>query len=498
MATTLDTLVVELVLNSSAFAAQSKGVEKALNGIKTAAQATGLVVAAMFVKSGIAQFVSQAQELGNLSRSVRENAEDLQAWGEAVKREGGTVEGFNSTVKKLSDDLMSIPLTGGNSPLLGGLTRLGVQFRNLDGSMRKPLDLLKDLSSRFQGMSNAQSLALGKKLGLDEATIRLLQKGRKGLDELLVKYKELGVMSNEDIKTGERLKKMFQDYHQVLTALGMRFIRFFLPAAEKVSQWLMTAARWVQQHGRAVEAGIIAISTAIAAYLIPSLYKLVANPVLLGLTALAGAIFLIIEDFMAWKEGADSALGPVYEWLSKISDWISQNIGWLELLGRTLVALALVDMGRFIYGLHSVTAAFVAQHAIASRLLATLTAIVLAWKAGKKAGEWFFNWTHNQDYEGKGAYELMRQGKGKSTMTPEQLARARAMLAEMNGNAQAIQSQQVNNNRSIDNSRSFNQQAHIDKVIVNNPSGSFTETMNGVASSSPVASSIQSDTFTGG
>ena len=118
MATTLDTLFVELFMNSSAFAAQSKGVEKALNGIKTAAQATGLVVAAMFVKSGISQFVSQAQELGNLSRSVRENAEDLQAWGEAVKREGGTVEGFNSTVKKLSDDLMSIPLTGGNRFLL--------------------------------------------------------------------------------------------------------------------------------------------------------------------------------------------------------------------------------------------------------------------------------------------------------------------------------------------------------------------------------------------
>lgn len=320
MATTLDTLVVELVLNSSAFAAQSKGVEKALNGIKTAAQATGLVVAAMFVKSGIAQFVSQAQELSNLSRSVRENAEDLQAWGEGVKREGGTVEGFNSTVKKLSDDLMSIPLTGGNSPLLGGLTRLGVQFRNLDGSMRKPLDLLKDLSTRFQGMSNAQSLALGKKLGLDEATIRLLQKGRKGLDELLVKYKELGVMSNEDIKTGERLKKMFQDYQQVITALGMRFIRFFLPAAEKVSQWLMSGARWVQQHSRAVEAGIIAIGLAIANTLVPNLLKLAFNPLILGLTVLSAALFLLVEDFLAWKEGGESAFAAVWDWFSKIEE----------------------------------------------------------------------------------------------------------------------------------------------------------------------------------
>lgn len=417
MAQTIDTLVVELFLNSSTFAAQSKGVEKALNGIKTAAQATGLAVAAMFVKSGISQFVSQAQDLGNLSRAVRENAEDLQVWGEAVKREGGTAEGFNSTVKKLSDDLMSIPLTGGNSPLLGGLVRLGVQFRNLDGSMRKPLSVLKDLSARFQGMSAAQSLAIGKKLGFDEATIRLLQKGRKGLDELLVKYKQLGVMSNEDIKTGERLKKMFQDYSQVITALGLRFIRFFLSAAEKVSQWLTTAAKWVQQHGRAVEAGIIAIGTAISAYLVPSLLKLVANPVLLGLTALAAAVFLLVEDFMAWKEGADSALGPVYEWLVKIGNWISQNIGWLNLLETTLVSLAVMDMGRFIAGLHSVTAAFAAQHVVASKLLATITAIVAAYKAGEWIGEKIARWFQD-DYEGKGAFELMKQGKLKATVKP--------------------------------------------------------------------------------
>lgn len=99
MATTLDTLVVELFMNSSAFAAQSKGVEKALNGIKTAAQATGLVVAAMFVKSGISQFVSQAQELGNLSRSVRENAEDLQAWAKLSNAKAVRLRGLTQQLR---------------------------------------------------------------------------------------------------------------------------------------------------------------------------------------------------------------------------------------------------------------------------------------------------------------------------------------------------------------------------------------------------------------
>lgn len=482
MATTLDTLVVELVLNSAAFAAQSKGVEKALNGIKTAAQATGLVVAAMFVKSGITQFVSQAQELGNLSRSVRENAEDLQAWGEAVKREGGTVEGFNSTVKKLSDDLMSIPLTGGNSPLLGGLTRLGVQFRNLDGSMRKPLAVLKDLSARFQGMSAAQSLAIGKKLGLDEATIRLLQKGRKGLDELLVKYKELGVMSNQDIKTGERLKKMFQDYQQVITALGLRFIRFFLPAAEKVSQWLTTAAKWIQQHGRIVEAAILGISLAISGYLAPALLKLAFNPVVLGLTAIAAVIALVIEDILAFREGAESVTGDVINYFKNLWNGIVFVKDAIVALWEQFTKIPVVSQ--------ALDAILLPLKAIKTVVEWLIDGIKQLWDlldvdigdSLKSATDWLLDKINPFSFIGKGADFLAEIGSKVSTV---------------NDNAQAIQSQQVNNNRSIDNSRSFNQQAHIDKVIVNNPSGSFTETMNGVSSSSPVASSIQSDTFTG-
>lgn len=476
MATTLDTLVVELVLNSSAFAAQSKGVEKALNGIKTAAQATGLVVAAMFVKSGISQFVAQAQELGNLSRAVRENAEDLQAWGEAVKREGGTAEGFNSTVKKLSDDLMSIPLTGGNSPLLGGLTRLGVQFRNLDGSIRKPLAVLKDLSSRFQGMSAAQSLAMGKKLGLDEATIRLLQKGRKGLDELLVKYKELGVMSNQDIKTGERLKKMFQDYQQVITALGLRFIRFFLPAAEKVSQWLTTAAKWVQQHGRAVEAAILAISLAITGHLAPALLKLAFNPVILGLAAISAALFLLVEDIMAFREGADSVTGDVVEYFNNV---------WT----------AIKDIGAAIADLWDL---FIAIPGVSE----ALDVILLPFKAIKDVIEWIIDgikfigeWLDNSDAGkktkevGENILEVLSPFSGiKSGL--DALAE---YGANINENAQAAQAFKSGNNQSINNSRTVNQSSHIDKVIVNNPSGTFNETMSEAVSSTSISLGLQAD-----
>lgn len=480
MATTLDTLVVELVLNSSAFAAQSKGVEKALNGIKTAAQATGLVVAAMFVKSGISQFVSQAQELGNLSRSVRENAEDLQAWGEAVKREGGTAEGFNTTVKKLSDDLMSIPLTGGNSPLLGGLVRLGVQFRNLDGSMRKPLAVLKDLSARFQGMSPAQSLAIGKKLGLDEATIRLLQKGRKGLDELLVKYKELGVMSNQDIKTGERLKKMFQDYQQVITALGLRFIRFFLPAAEKVSQWLTTAAKWVQQHGRVVESAILAISLAITGYLAPALLKLALNPVVLGLMAIAAVITLVIEDIMAFREGADSVTGDVVEYfnnlltgIQSVSSAVSDFIDWL------------LEIPGVAGALNAILYPFEVIQETLGYLLKGLEAV---WNWLGKIGAW-----DGAKQVGKNLLEYINPFSGLMNLADAFAEHG----ANINENAQGVQAVKSGNNQSINNSRTVNQSSHIDKVIVNNPSGTFNDTINEAVSSAPVNDSLQADGYMG-
>lgn len=473
---TVDTLLVQIALNSSAFLAASKSVQNALGGIKMAAQAAGFAAAAMFVKSSIVQLTEQATAVGNLSRAVRENAEDLQAWGEAVKREGGTAEGFNSTVKKLSDDLMSIPLSGGNSPLLGGLARLGVQFRNLDGSIRKPLDVMKDLADKFKGLNSAQALAMGQKMGLDEATIRLLQKGKANVNELVESYKKLGVLSQKDVESGERMRKMFQDYNQVMTALSMRIARAFMPMAEKLLAWLNKGAQMVSEHSRAVEAGIAAIALVITAKLAPALLKLALNPVMLGIAAVAAALFLLIEDFMAWRDGADSVIGDVVKYFENLWNGVKRVINTL---------LDLWD-------------AFSSIPAVA----ALLDSIVAPFKEIGEAIGWvvdqakaLFGWL-----EESGVWDKIKDiggtvwGAAKKVANPlsgvMDMANA---LADYGSSANGVIGADASGGGSVDNSKNLNQNAHIDKVIINNPQGDFTKTINGEVAAAPVMQANQSD-----
>lgn len=538
----IDTLTVEMLLKNEKFMSAINTVSSAIQGVskkttemgnafeqqtekgvkgflslQNAVKGVAATLAAAFVKTGIVQFTEQAAALDRLSQSVRDNVEDLQAFGEAIKREGGSVEGFNGTVKKLNDEINAIPLTGGRSPLLMGLVRLGVNFRNLDGSMKKPLDTLKDLSARFSKMSLVRSLALGKKLGLDEPTIRLLQKGRKGLDELIAKYKDLGVMSAEDVKNGAKLNKVFQDYRQIITFLGMRMAGYFLPIAEKISNWFIKAAKWVKDNERVFKAAITTIGAVITASLIKPILALVSNPVLMGLAALAAAIMLIVEDFMAWKEGADSLLGPLYEWLSKtlpnafknlkeiikdswqvlkdVNKWIEDHIGWVNLLITALSTLVAVDLARFYSGLSTMTgamikvpaalskmtagfiASFIKLHPIILSLTAALGALVLGYKTAETVTNWFNERKRkkNNEVANKNTARLANLSdeqkdliihKGYSLEEVEKMGSAIQQMASIYDNAPAVASMQTTNRtmNNNDNSKTW----RVERVEVNN------------------------------
>ena len=359
-----------------------------------------------------------------------------------------------------------------------GLVRLGVNFRNLDGSMKKPLDTLKDLSARFSKMSLVRSLALGKKLGLDEPTIRLLQKGRKGLDELIAKYKDLGVMSAEDVKNGAKLNKVFQDYRQIITFLGMRMAGYFLPIAEKISNWFIKAAKWVKDNERVFKAAITTIGAVITASLIKPILALVSNPVLMGIAALSAAIMLIVEDFMAWKEGADSLFGPLYEWLSKkipeawkwVNEVFEEFINWFKTLDEKwpnlFIAferlkkwfLDLTDNGKIFAGVFDVIKIAIDTVIETIKTLFGWFTDLMGWfdKIGEKLGGKIAEWVVGEKIED-------------NNLSPAERMARMAMVQQMASvydNAPAVAAMQTTNRtmNNNDNSKTW----RVERVEVNN------------------------------
>jgi len=90
-----------------------------------------------------------AAELGVTSRALGVNASELDAWGQAVQRTGGTAEGFQHSLKSLSE--------------------------HFGTSAAVTLKALPKLADAFSKLGNYRAQYYGKLLGIDEAAILLLQ-----------------------------------------------------------------------------------------------------------------------------------------------------------------------------------------------------------------------------------------------------------------------------------------------------------------------------------
>ena len=110
-----------------------------------------------------------------------------------------------------------------------------------------------------------------------------------------------------------------------------------LPFLLKLTESFARIAEFLMKSKVAAAALAIVISTA----LIPALFKLLKllalNPYLLGLTALFGALYLIIDDIAAYFQGGRSGIGYLLYFIDELkqSDFFSNTVPkWIELLAE--------------------------------------------------------------------------------------------------------------------------------------------------------------------
>ena len=186
-----------------------KGVEDLTEEIKEADEATdsmadqfvmlgktalGAVAGVFALGSVVSDVLAKAQSLDDLqkfSTLIGENVADVNAWEEAVIRAGGTAESFRGSVESLNEKVVDASVKGFNE-VVPFFNQLGISIVDVNGKARSTLDLLPELADSFQRLSKQESAGLGKKIGLDNSTILLLQSGRREVDALIKKQRELG------------------------------------------------------------------------------------------------------------------------------------------------------------------------------------------------------------------------------------------------------------------------------------------------------------------
>lgn len=302
---------------------QSKELGKSF--LDTVSSAKGALVALVGLGGLSAALIGNAKsvdELGKFSQRLGLNVSEVDAWGQAVVRTGGSVQGFQSTLAGLSTNLAEFARTGtgGLADLFG---QLGIAAFDEQGNVKDALDILPDIADRLDGLSAVQSAEIAEKLGLDQGTILLLQQGRGEVEKIIRAQRELGTVNEKDAKAAADfndqmadVKKIFSNVVTTIATSVLPYFKFFLDGLKSIIDF-------AKENKELVTGFFIGIGVVVAALLLP-FAGLIATAALVtaGVLAIGAAFALIYEDIQAFRNGQDSLIGEMIEKYPVLNDII--------------------------------------------------------------------------------------------------------------------------------------------------------------------------------
>lgn len=291
------------------------------------------------MRGAVLEFAAGAEAAGALAESLRMDVVELQAWQGAASRAGGSAEGLAGSVKSLNATLRDMRRGVGGEA--GSMLRgLGISAREAGGGLKTADKVLLELSGKIAGLSREKAMLLGEKLGLDESTILLLLQGKKGVEDLLARQKELGLYSKKEAEDSKKFNNSLADMKQAFNAVAGVVIGVVLPIFTGINKGLTEAALNVRRHkdlitgffiGLAIVFGALAIATG-AAF---APFLAFAAIVLL----LAAAFAVAYDDVMNFLEGNDSMIGKLSQDYPALGELVMELVELLRFLWEVAKAV---------------------------------------------------------------------------------------------------------------------------------------------------------------
>lgn len=288
---------------------------------KQAVMTLGPFLGLAAIRSAVSNFADTADAAGKLAGQLKIDVEALQAWQGAAVRAGGDADGMTASIEGLNGKLDEMR-RGGGGEAAWTFRNLGVSIRDSEGRIKNADKLLHDLAGKFDGLSRQKALKMGERLGLDVGTITLLQKGKKGVEDLLKQQKELGLLTKQDTEVSRKYKNAMADMGQSFGAMSAVVMRLLLPAFIMVADGMTKGAVTIRKHKDLVIGFFIALSTVLG---VMALKAGIAFAPFLGIAALilgvAAAFAILYDDVQAFLNGHTSAIGKIaekYPWVGKL------------------------------------------------------------------------------------------------------------------------------------------------------------------------------------
>ena len=361
MATVIDTLFMELGIDSSKFSREAKQAVSKLDDMteafekaeaKTGKSGKGLDKHAEKVKQNVKQAKNLTEAMGkvakgaaalfalvtgsnaldklireaaeanvqldNLSRNIGMNRDQLQAWGGMAEMAGGSAEGMKGSLAGLSMGITRLT-TMGDTSMVPFFNAFGVALLNADGKARDLDSIMLDLSDRFAKMDRVQAYNLAKSMGLDDGTINTLMLGRAEMEKMLEMQRNLYRSGEKEIAVSRELTRSRAYLNQQWDALKNMIADALAPHLLRLVKLVSSFADYLMRNQNTMKHVFEGLAFVLGVVLIPvlwsavtALYAFIAPFALAAaaVAALGAAFVLLYDDYKTWAEGGKS----LFDW----------------------------------------------------------------------------------------------------------------------------------------------------------------------------------------
>lgn len=323
--------------------ASMQGLLKTVNAsIKSFAAFTGLLLGA----SGLSKLATDAakanRELDTTAKNLGMARKELSAWQGAAEMAGESAGGMSSYMKTLSGDMQSLIMMGDTS-VLPYFNALGVSLLDSSGKARQLDDVMLDLADRFSTMDRTKAYTLAQQMGIDDGTFNTLSRGRAEMQRMLDIQREMYHSSEADIENSRKLAEARAVLNAQWESLKLMIGNALIPAVTFLTEVVSKFVGFLVKHEHVTKGVFLGIATAIGVFLVPMLVTATAavfafiapfTPLIAAVVGLGAAFGLLYDDYKTWAEGGKS----LFDW-GKFTSYINSSKVSTDSLGKSFIYL---------------------------------------------------------------------------------------------------------------------------------------------------------------
>lgn len=386
-------------LDQKRFDAVSQSMRGFVSDVKKGIIALASIAAAKQAFGSLLENASGLVQIQQTAETLGVAVDRLHAFGAAAQRTGGDMQGAFDSLTDMTESIGEA-LRETDSQRAKTFAALGISLRDASGQAKDAVTGMLDLADAVQGLSRQEAVFRIKELGItDNRTVEMLLQGREALEDLMATQRRFGVISKEQVETAQRFDRAWTDLTMTMGGIGREIAHAVMPALQSVIEWLTRAIAWVRDH-RALVIGFFAgAAVAVATLLTPALstaavaaWALLAPILAIAapIIAAAAAVALLVDDFMAWREGSESLLGQLFGDFEKFEpilneigdvfktvftvakDAIGEALGVLKELGGFLLEVAGFLVSELVVAGTRLADAFLSMWAVVKPVLTAL------------------------------------------------------------------------------------------------------------------------------